>query len=85
MWLSGQTCKDVDLVCKYGSVCLESNESQGRPRCICKTDCNQLKIDPVCGSDGETYASECQMRSYGCMDKRKVTVVKKGVCDGLLL
>ncbi|BFZ04378.1 hypothetical protein BsWGS_07417 [Bradybaena similaris] len=47
------------------------------------TPCNQICTfiyQPVCGSDGKTYANECVYRSLACLDGVAATVVHEGPC-----
>ena len=46
-------------------------------------ECNRichLNYDPVCGSDGQTYANMCELESLSCLAKKPVSVVYKGTC-----
>jgi len=35
---------------------------------------------PVCGSDGDTYHSECFLRQAACEQQTRITVITEGHC-----
>ncbi|XP_078805810.1 agrin isoform X8 [Oryzias latipes] len=67
----------LDKVCKHGAVCVVKNNE---PVCECPEAC-QLTSDPVCGSDGHSYGSPCEMRAMGCAFQKTIHIQHKGLCD----
>ncbi|XP_038145818.1 agrin isoform X3 [Cyprinodon tularosa] len=63
--------------CEHGAVCVVKNNE---PVCECTEACPQIS-DPVCGSDGQTYSSPCEMRAMGCTLQKQIRIQHKGPCD----
>uniref|UniRef100_A0A8D2ABJ0 Agrin n=1 Tax=Sciurus vulgaris TaxID=55149 RepID=A0A8D2ABJ0_SCIVU len=66
-----QTCGDA--VCAFGAVC-----SAGR--CVCPR-CERPPLGPVCGSDGVTYRSACELREAACHQQRQIEEARAGPCE----
>ncbi|XP_048240822.1 SPARC-related modular calcium-binding protein 1-like isoform X2 [Haliotis rufescens] len=47
----------------------------------CKEDCSSVATRPVCGTDGKTYLSRCELKKAKKCDGRRVKVRKKGHCS----
>ncbi|XP_057686455.1 agrin isoform X5 [Corythoichthys intestinalis] len=68
------------LVCSFGASCIEVN---GQAFCECpSTDCDERNKTKVCGSDGVTYADQCQLRTIACRQDKDITVQHFGQCTG---
>lgn len=63
--------------CKYYSVCEALDEDKAT--CTCQSICSKL-YKPICGTDGKTYANECQMKSSSCKQKKTIDVLQQGSC-----
>uniref|UniRef100_A0A3Q3QEC3 Agrin n=1 Tax=Monopterus albus TaxID=43700 RepID=A0A3Q3QEC3_MONAL len=71
-----------ELVCVFGATCIEVN---GQSHCECPSpDCDEKNKTKVCGSDGVTYADQCQLRTIACRQDKDVTVQHFGQCTGEL-
>ena len=65
-------------VCFFGARCLEKD---GLPQCVCDFPCSpEDSRDPVCGVDGNTYGSECQLRLFSCRYQRPIGIRYYGIC-----
>ncbi|XP_077989128.1 follistatin-A-like isoform X2 [Glandiceps talaboti] len=72
-----ETCDGVD--CPKGKTCKISKK--GRPRCVCSPDCSKHRHrGQVCGSDGNTYQNECQMKKAVCRQGQNISIAYYGVC-----
>ncbi|XP_041654652.1 agrin isoform X5 [Cheilinus undulatus] len=67
----------LEKECEHGAVCVVKNNE---PVCECPEACPQT-ADPVCGSDGHSYGSPCEMRAMGCALQRVIQIQHKGPCD----
>lgn len=66
-------------------------DQYGLPNCIscnttetCPSD-NSFLIDSsqtVCGIDGQTYRSTCELKRLACLVTRSIAVAYKGSCQG---
>lgn len=67
------------MTCRYGSKCEVRN---GVAECVCQDVCDPSEQPiPVCGTDGKTYGSECQMKLFGCRLQQYVRVAYTGPCQ----
>ncbi|XP_042637513.1 agrin [Orycteropus afer afer] len=66
-----QTCGDI--VCAFGAVC-----SAGQ--CVCP-QCEHPPPGPVCGSDGITYRSACELREASCQQQTHIEEARAGPCE----
>uniref|UniRef100_H3CZX9 Agrin n=1 Tax=Tetraodon nigroviridis TaxID=99883 RepID=H3CZX9_TETNG len=69
------------LVCSFGGSCIEVN---GQAHCECPSpDCDEKNKTKVCGSDGVTYADQCQLRTIACRQDKDIVVQHFGQCTVL--
>ena len=68
-------CAQID--CKWPQLCVLNPNRD--PICLCQNNCTS-RIEPVCGSDGKTYPSECHLQLEAFRHHKDIHVVLPGVC-----
>lgn len=63
--------------CEYNKKC--SVNVDRTVRCSCLTSCPNIN-EPVCGTDGNTYPSQCHLEKKSCETKTFLQVEKIGKC-----
>ena len=58
------------------------NDKTGENECSCNRICTR-EYDPVCGTDGKTYSTECMMKLLVCEEGTDVTVKERGECPSI--
>ena len=87
LYYSGDSCKYK--MCPEGSTCQStdgSSHNQGKCVCIdqCPEDTNPQHTDRqsfVCGSDGRTYSSLCELQRQSCNNDYSIGFVEDGACQ----
>ncbi|XP_047726297.1 agrin isoform X3 [Prionailurus viverrinus] len=67
----------LGVQCPFGAACAVKN---GEAECVCQQACSGI-YDPVCGSDGVTYGSTCELEATACTLGREIRVARRGPCD----
>ncbi|XP_070206823.1 agrin-like isoform X2 [Littorina saxatilis] len=70
---TGSCEKCYGVMCKFGAKCENGV-------CVCPILCSTLR-EAVCGSDGQTYINECEMRKSACLKEMDIEVAQDGDCD----
>ncbi|GFY62708.1 hypothetical protein TNIN_474271, partial [Trichonephila inaurata madagascariensis] len=73
-----------ELECFHGAKC---KEKHGEVQCVCDFKCTSEDRDTknmedhtVCGTDGNSYGSECQLRLFSCRYQKSIEVAGEGSC-----
>ncbi|EDO40386.1 predicted protein, partial [Nematostella vectensis] len=65
--------------CEHRAKCISNTD--GTLTCTCRKEENcPGRADYVCGSDGNSYFTECHMDATACRESRDITVKHKGPC-----
>uniref|UniRef100_A0A6I8NI21 Agrin n=1 Tax=Ornithorhynchus anatinus TaxID=9258 RepID=A0A6I8NI21_ORNAN len=67
----------LDVECPFGASCVVKN---GQATCECPQGCPG-RYDPVCGSDGLTYGSACELTAMACVLQKEIRIQNRGACD----
>ncbi|KAM5126571.1 LOW QUALITY PROTEIN: agrin-like [Callospermophilus lateralis] len=71
------TC--AEMHCEFGASCVEE---AGSAHCICPAlTCPEASATKVCGSDGITYGSECQLKTIACRQGLDIFTQSLGPCQ----
>ena len=83
----------ANISCQFYSVCKSQGIGQSGI-CVCPSDCIEEDQDvviveseakKVCGTDGQTYPSECHMKIAACKKQQYIVVANKGDCGKILI
>lgn len=75
---SGSIDPCASIECPAASVCILDLER--RPHCRCGDTCPS-DFQPVCGSDGRSYSSQCHLMQEACRSQRHLRILYKGLCE----
>ncbi|GBO14260.1 hypothetical protein AVEN_135367-1 [Araneus ventricosus] len=74
-----------ELKCFHGAKC---KEKHGEVQCVCDFKCTSDERDTkvpddttVCGTDGNSYGSECQLRQFSCRYQKPIEKAHEGSCS----
>ncbi|KAJ3206321.1 hypothetical protein HDU67_008247, partial [Dinochytrium kinnereticum] len=67
-----------DTVTTVGDIPLPAEEPKIEKKCLSKIEC-QAAVEPVCGTDGNTYPNRCLLSIANCEDPT-VTLAHEGLC-----
>ena len=68
-----------DMTCSFNAICVVDRNF--RASCQCPK-CPPTRKQ-VCGSDGNTYVNECELRKQSCTTKTNITILHGGECGKL--
>ena len=77
LYWSSDPCQAAN--CKHHSVCEVKPDGSTACECPRAEECPDVN-DPVCGTNGETYESECKLMAESCAEGIDVTTKHNGVC-----
>ncbi|CAK8688854.1 unnamed protein product [Clavelina lepadiformis] len=68
--------------CGYSSVCqvVVGTDGSRAPSCVCPV-CDEFRTSPVCGSDGTTYRTHCDLKRMSCFKTKDISIVRRSSCD----
>ncbi len=66
------------MECPTPSVCVL--DSDRKAQCRCGSQCPS-DFQPVCGSDGRSYSSQCHLLQEACRTQRNLRILYKGLCE----
>ena len=66
--------------CQFGARC-KHNQGEGSLKCSCDFYCDQETKKPVCGSDGNTYRSECELQWRSCHLQAHILITEYAPCQ----
>lgn len=69
------------MYCAFGAECLVDERTQ-QAYCKCRETCSDV-FAPVCGSDGVTYSSDCQLKMAACAQQTRIYIAHHGQCGKL--
>uniref|UniRef100_A0A8C0X1A9 Agrin n=1 Tax=Castor canadensis TaxID=51338 RepID=A0A8C0X1A9_CASCN len=77
---SGEDSECEQELCRqHGGIWDEDSEDGP---CVCDFSCQNVLRSPVCGSDGVTYGTECDLKKARCESQRELHIVAQGACRG---
>ncbi|XP_076065553.1 agrin-like isoform X2 [Oratosquilla oratoria] len=74
----------LNTECQWGATCTPSEDGRSA-KCQCPSRCHSYgdttDANPICGSDGHDYASECEMKRHACTNQKEIVIKYRGPCD----
>uniref|UniRef100_A0A672LRZ6 Agrin n=1 Tax=Sinocyclocheilus grahami TaxID=75366 RepID=A0A672LRZ6_SINGR len=78
---SGSETCEQDRCQRYGGSWDDDTEDD---RCVCDFNCQTVPRSLVCGSDGTTYTSECELKKARCEKQMDLLLQSQGPCPAII-
>ena len=78
--MQAKACQDKSEIHLVHEGPCEDAQDKDQIKYDCGT-CDTEKLEPICGSDGKTYAHQCILDVTNCKNGDKITKTRDGACD----
>jgi hypothetical protein len=69
-----------NTTCTFGSRCKHHKYEGGSLKCSCDFHCDHEPVKSICGSDGNSYKSECHLELSSCHQQTHVLITDFAPC-----